>query len=58
MTIAASGGRDVVSGRRIAMVAVGPIPGRIPMNVPSIAPRKQNIRFVGDNASEKPSIKK
>jgi hypothetical protein len=39
--MAAMGGILKVIGRRIEMVATGPIPGKTPINVPSRTPAKQ-----------------
>jgi hypothetical protein len=34
-----------VSGNKIAVVVIGPIPGRTPMRVPIKHPIRQNARF-------------
>jgi len=41
MISADTGGSVNVTGRSIAMVATGPIPGSTPISVPSSTPRKQ-----------------
>jgi hypothetical protein len=41
MMRAASGESEIVIGNSIAIVAVGPTPGRIPISVPSSTPMKQ-----------------
>jgi hypothetical protein len=50
MMIAGAGGRNDVSGSRIAIPEVGPIPGRTPTSVPSTDPMKANMRLVGVRA--------
>jgi hypothetical protein len=54
MMMAGVGGKKEVRGKRIAMPAVGPIPGRTPTKVPSIEPIKANNRFWGLRANSKP----
>src|SRR5215207_7943198 len=44
-----------VSGNSMAMVAIGPTPGSTPTRVPTMQPRKQSARFIGDSAVAKPS---
>src|SRR5690606_32545317 len=44
-----------VTGRSIAIVAVAPMPGRTPINVPSNTPIRQKPRFASVDAVEKPS---
>src|SRR6478736_2968598 len=51
---AAVGSSPKVSGSRIAMVAIGPIPGRTPISVPSMQPAKQSRILVGDSAMPRP----
>ena len=41
MIIAATGGTLKVSGKSIAMVANGPMPGSTPIKVPTSTPTKQ-----------------
>ena len=43
-----------VRGMSIATPATGPTPGRTPISVPSIDPRKANRRLCGVRATEKP----
>jgi hypothetical protein len=43
-----------VAGKRMEMVATGPIPGRTPIRVPINTPKKQKRRFVGIKATLKP----
>src|SRR5690348_10160540 len=49
------GGRLVVTGSRMARVAGGPSPGRIPTNVPITTPTATHSRFVGVNAEPNPA---
>ena len=42
---AAIGGRAYVAGNSIAIVAIGPKPGRTPIKVPSTQPIKQYSKF-------------
>src|SRR6478735_2415608 len=49
------GSRPKVIGRRIAIVAMGPTPGKTPINVPTRQPAKQSARFWRPSATEKPS---
>jgi hypothetical protein len=44
-----------VIGRSMAIVAVGPMPGRTPISVPSSTPMKQKPRFWSVEAVAKPS---
>src|SRR5215470_14168753 len=44
-----------VSGKSMAMVAIGPIPGSTPIKVPTRHPMKASRRLTGDNAVAKPS---
>jgi hypothetical protein len=41
MINADTGGTLYVSGKSIAIVAIGPIPGRTPISVPTMQPIKQ-----------------
>jgi len=41
-------------GRRIDMVATGPMPGRTPINVPTNTPIKQANKLGGSKLIEKP----
>src|SRR5439155_5568567 len=54
MMIAATGSSTDVSGKRIAMAAVGPSPGRTPTSVPRSEPTKAMNRFVGVSAAANP----
>src|SRR5262245_60723154 len=49
-----AGGSENVNGSRIAMVVIGAMPGSTPTSVPISAPRKQNPRLAGVNATAKP----
>src|SRR6266540_3538678 len=48
------GSRWKVSGSSIAMVAIGPIPGRTPIKVPTRQPISANHRLAGVSATENP----
>src|SRR5215467_14108422 len=52
-----AGGRLVVSGSRMASVAGGPSPGRMPTSVPITTPTATQKRLIGLNAAPKPSIR-
>src|SRR5437879_524404 len=52
-----AGGRLVVNGRRMASVAGGPRPGRMPIKVPITTPTPTQNRLSGLNAAPKPSIR-
>jgi hypothetical protein len=52
--MAATGVKWKVVGRRRAMAAVGPNPGRTPTRVPIKHPKKQRQRLVGWKTMEKP----
>src|SRR3990172_6207017 len=54
MMIAGVGGRKDVSGRRIAIPEVGPIPGSTPTRVPRTDPISAKKRFCGVRACPKP----
>src|SRR5690606_26236562 len=54
MISAATGSRPKVTGKSMAMVAVGPRPGRTPMAVPRNTPSRQYIRLVSVKAVSKP----
>src|SRR5690606_26077492 len=54
MMSAATGSRPKVTGSSMAMVAVGPRPGRTPMAVPRNTPSRQYIRLVRVKAVSKP----
>lgn len=58
MTMAGIGGRVLVKGRRIAMPAVGPTPGRTPTRVPNIQPMNAKNKFCKLKAFEKPCHRK
>src|SRR5215475_11097116 len=51
------GSRWKVSGSSIAMVAIGPMPGRTPISVPISAPESANNRFAGVSATPKPVMR-
>ena len=44
-----------VNGKSMAMVAIGPTPGKTPINVPIKHPAKQSMRFCQERATVKPS---
>src|SRR5262245_22622332 len=48
------GSRWKVSGSSMAMVAIGPMPGRTPIRVPIRAPTKAKSKFEGVMATPKP----
>jgi hypothetical protein len=52
--IADTGDIRNVTGKRIDIAPIGPIPGRTPTNVPTKHPTKQNKRFSGWSPIEKP----
>src|SRR5688572_18111084 len=54
MMSAVIGVRLKVTGRSIAIVATGPMPGSTPIRVPSITPIRQYIRLIGVRATPKP----
>jgi len=54
MIVADMGDIRKVAGKRIDIAPIGPIPGSTPTKVPMKTPRKQNRRFSGSRASEKP----
>src|SRR6478672_10905762 len=49
-----AGSNPVASGSKMAMVAGGPRPGRIPTSVPSRQPTTNHNRLVGVNAACRP----
>src|SRR5262252_6260071 len=55
MISAPTGGRPNVTGSSMVMVAMGPIPGRTPISVPTRHPRKHNPRLYRLKATENPS---
>src|SRR5215510_6953289 len=57
MIRAPTGGSPKVLGSSMAMVATEPTPGSTPINVPTSAPMRQNTRFHGVAATEKPSAR-
>src|SRR5512141_372693 len=57
MIIAATGDIVKTRGSSIAMVAVGPRPGRTPIAVPMMLPRNAIPRFIGCSATAKPFIR-
>ena len=52
--MAATGFMPKVSGRRIEMVASGPMPGSTPTMLPTSTPMKQKIRLCSSKATSKP----
>ena len=46
-----------VTGKSIAMVAMGPTPGKTPIKVPTKQPKKQSPIFLRLSAVEKPSAR-
>src|SRR6185312_14845299 len=50
------GSRCAVTGSSSAMVSAGPMPGRMPMAVPSVTPRTHQPRLAKVRAVAKPSI--
>src|SRR5262249_24444620 len=56
MIKAPTGESQKVTGRIIAMVVSGPIPGRTPITVPITQPRKQRTMFCQVSATPKPII--
>src|SRR5262245_16533817 len=55
MMKAAVGSRCAVTGSSSAIVSAGPIPGRIPIAVPSVTPRNAHPRFTQVSAVANPS---
>jgi hypothetical protein len=55
--MAETGAKWKVVGRRRAMAAVGPKPGRTPTRVPIKHPKKQRKRLVGWKTMENPKIR-
>src|SRR5215510_2270986 len=51
------GSRWKVSGSSIAMVAIGPMPGSTPINVPISAPASAKNRFAGVSATPNPTAR-
>src|ERR1700751_1694842 len=49
-----TGSRWKVSGNSMAMVAIGPMPGRTPISVPISAPASAKNRLAGVSATPKP----
>src|ERR1700741_3887031 len=56
MIKAPTGESQKVTGRIIAIVVSGPIPGRTPMAVPITQPRKHSARFCQVSATAKPIV--
>src|SRR5574340_67428 len=54
MINADTGGRTYVTGSSMAIVAIGPMPGRTPMSVPMKQPINAYIRLTGVRATPKP----
>src|SRR6266545_2195318 len=57
MMMAPVGSSPKVTGRSIVIVAIGPMPGRTPMSVPTTHPMNASPRFWSENATEKPSAR-
>jgi hypothetical protein len=57
MIRAVTGSKVNVIGRSIAMVAVGPMPGRTPTSVPRKTPTKHQNTFAGVSAVANPSAR-
>src|SRR3954469_18660288 len=57
MMSAVIGDKLNVTGRSIAMVATGPMPGSTPISVPSTTPIRQYSRLIGETATPKPMIR-
>jgi hypothetical protein len=57
MISAVTGSNVKVIGSSIAIVAVGPIPGRTPTSVPRNTPTKHHRRFSGLSAVDSPSAR-
>ena len=49
------GSRLRVTGSSSAMVSAGPMPGRMPIRVPSVTPTSDHMRLIGVRAVAKPS---
>src|SRR5204863_2462541 len=49
-----SGSSQKVIGSSMAMVGIGPMPGRTPISVPSRQPISANPRFLNESAAPKP----
>ncbi|MCY1248710.1 hypothetical protein D9M72_621710 [compost metagenome] len=58
MMMAPVGSRLKVSGMRIAVPAAGPRPGSTPMSVPSMQPRKANVRLSTESAAARPFMRR
>src|SRR5215218_1946972 len=54
MISAPTGSKPYVTGKSIAIVAIGPTPGSTPINVPTMQPRKARPRFCSVSATLKP----
>src|SRR5712691_7123943 len=54
MMMAGTGGSTAVSGKRMAMAAVGPRPGSTPTSVPRSDPSNAMPRLSGDSAAANP----
>src|SRR5216684_796863 len=52
-----TGSRWKVSGNSIAMVAIGPMPGRTPISVPISAPASAKNRLAGVSATPNPTLR-
>ena len=46
-----------VTGSSSAMVSAGPMPGRMPISVPSVTPTSDHNRLIGVSAVAKPSMR-
>src|SRR5829696_3958751 len=54
MIRAPTGSKPYVTGKSMAIVAIGPTPGSTPINVPTMQPRKASPRFCSVSATLKP----
>ena len=57
MMIALAGSILKVIDSKNATAPTGPSPGKTPTKVPTKAPRKQNSKFIGVRATERPRAK-
>src|SRR5215471_8471281 len=57
MISAPTGGSPNVTGSSMVMVAIGPMPGRTPISVPTRHPMKQSPRLCSVKATENPSAR-
>jgi len=54
MISAEVGCSEYIDGSSMAIVAIGPRPGKTPISVPSMAPRKAYQRLISDSEVWKP----